>query len=46
MQRRVVEDSARRMQTLFWQLIKQELSAPVIGLLNDMCTRELIFSTK
>ena len=42
MQRRVVEDSARRMQTLFWQLVKQELSMPVLGLLNDMCSRKFI----
>ena len=37
MQRRVVEDSARRMQALFHQLAGQELSASVLQILNDMC---------
>lgn len=37
MQRRVVEDSARRMQTLFHQLVNQELSSPVLQIVNEMC---------
>lgn len=37
MQRRVVEDSAKRMQSLFQQLANQELSSTVIEQLNNMC---------
>lgn len=43
MQRRVVEDSAKRMQALFHQLVNQELSPPVMQLVGEMCssTRKL-----
>lgn len=37
MQRRVVEDSSRRMQALFHQLANQELTAPVLQIVNEMC---------
>lgn len=40
MQRRVVEDSARRMQALFQQLVDQQLSPSVIQILMNMCARK------
>jgi len=37
MQRRVVEDSAKRIQALFQQLAAQQLSPPVISTLHQIC---------
>lgn len=52
MQRRIVEDSARRMQSLFAQLVSQELSPAALQLVSEMasstdrlsvCGQSLIF---
>lgn len=39
MQRRIVDDSAKRMGALFTQLMTPELSQPVIDILLEMCNR-------
>lgn len=39
MQRRIVDDSAKRMQSLFGQLAAGDLSQPILDTLLEMCNR-------